>query len=211
MKGFMPATSREAEDPAQEAATSYFETRSGDSSPRCRQDSLAPISPITVDATKPLACVEAGLIPDHSFDTWTAAWDSAYERRVKMNHCYTPTSADTASSPTTDKTKRAKNTRPPLTGRLYVTDAEVKHFVFENRDSTNKAYESPESFLMPRRGSEVPSLVLSDVSSRDSGLEDLEEGEEESDGEEVSKLTEVEEKRVGRILVAPVGEDLEVS
>ena len=75
---------------------------------------------------------------------------------------------------------------------------------------------------MPRRGSEVPSLVLSDVSSRDSGLEDLEEGDEESD-EEVkvvvndegklqvdAEMTKSGEKRFGRILVAPVIEDSEV-
>ncbi|KAG9644365.1 hypothetical protein KCU95_g10476, partial [Aureobasidium melanogenum] len=67
MKGFTPATSREAHD-AGELMKPSFDESSRDPS-RSRQDSLAPISPITQDATKPLAYVEAGLIPDHSFDT----------------------------------------------------------------------------------------------------------------------------------------------
>lgn len=182
MKGFTPAASREAHA-AGELTKPSFDESSRDLS-RSRQDSLAPISPITQDATKPLAYVEAGLIPDHSFDTWTAAWDSAYERRVKTtHHCAFPTSPTSisTSSPTTEKRKRTRNTRPPLTGRLSVTDAEVKRFVFGDREDRKRGYESPESFLVPRRGSEVPSLVFSEGSGRDSGLDDLEEGDEESD------------------------------
>lgn len=225
MRGFTPVQSQQAEA-AEEAANAYFDESSSEPSPRSRQDSLAPISPITADATKPLACVEAGLIPDHSFDTWTAAWDSAYERRVKTNHhCATPVTLPTSTSSitsTSEKRKRTKNSRPPLTGRLSVTDAEVKRFVFGDREDRKRGYESPESFLMPRRGSEVPSLVLSDVSSRDSGLEDLEEGDEESDevlgivvkdeekAEHSLGLRETREKRSARVLVAPVISEPEV-
>lgn len=62
----------------------------------------------------------------------------------------------------------------------------------------------------------MPSLVLSDVSSRDSGLEDLEEGDEESDEETSNAVCEEEkaklnvgvknakEKKFARIYVAPV-------
>lgn len=225
MKEFTPVQSHRAEA-AEQAANAYFDEPSSEPSPRSRQDSLAPISPITADATKPLACVEAGLIPDHSFDTWTAAWDSAYERRVKTNHhCATPVTLPTSTSitSTSEKRKRAKNSRPPLTGRLSVTDSEVKRFVFGDREDRKRGYESPESFLMPRRGSEVPSLVLSDVSSRDSGLEDLEEEDEES-AEELSivvreeekaehslRMQERREKRSARVLVAPVLPEPEVT
>lgn len=221
MKGFAPVASREAYD-AGERTNSYSSQHSKDPS-RSRQDSLAPISPIIHDATKPLAYVEAGLIPDHSFDTWTATWDSAYERRVKStHHCTTPTSTSPTSA-TTEKRKRTSNSRPPLTGRLSVTDADVKRFVFGDREDRKRGYTSPESFLVPRRGSEVPSLVFSEGSSRDSGLGDLEE-EEESDEEgrivrsdETKgecglgvKTTEQKEKRVARVFVAPVVEDTEV-
>lgn len=218
MKGFASVQPHQAQA-AEEAANAYFDEPSREPSPRSRQDSLGPISPITTDATKPLACVEAGLIPDHSFDTWTAAWDSAYERRVKTNHhCATPATLPTStstSSKTAEKRKCARKTRPPLTGRLSVTDAEVKRFVFGDREDRKRGYESPESFLVPRRGSEVPSLVLSDVSSRDSGLEDLEEEEEEVDeeyravvnGEGKAELGlgmgKEREKRFARVFVAP--------
>ncbi|CAD0089771.1 unnamed protein product [Aureobasidium vineae] len=187
MKGFTPAAP--GPEDLQQTANSYFDEQNNQPSPRSRQDSLAPISPITQDATKPLACVEAGLIPDHSFDTWTAAWDSAYERRINTyHHCPSPTSAtfpsssapsNSTSSTTSEKKKRTKSTRPPLTGRLSVTNAEVKRFVFGDREDKKRGFESPEAFLMPRRDSEVPSLVLSEVSSRDSGLEDLDEGDED--------------------------------
>ncbi|KAK6000113.1 hypothetical protein QM012_004101 [Aureobasidium pullulans] len=226
LRGFTPATTHEAQT-TQQTAESYFEQKNKNGpDTRSRQDSLTPISPITQkDATKPLACVEAGLIPDHSFDTWTAAWDSAYEQRVKTNqNCAIPISPLTPSFPSstreTGTRKRTRNTRLPLTGRLSVTDAELKHFVFGDREDDSRARhcESPEAFLMPRRGSEVPSLVLSDVSSRDSGLEDLEEeegeeGEEGESEEEMKILVDDEEaksqfgareKMVSRVFVAPV-------
>ncbi|KAG9520444.1 hypothetical protein KCV07_g4280, partial [Aureobasidium melanogenum] len=229
MKGFTPAVSCKAQD-VREPAESRLNEHSRNPS-RSRQDSLAPISPIASDATKPLAHVEAGLIPDHSFDTWTAAWDSAYERRVKTtHHCASPTFptsqtlTSTPTSPTKEQRKRTRNTRPPLTGRLSVTDADVKRFVFGDRKDRRSGYESPESFLVPRRGSEVPSLVFSEGSSRDSGLEDLEEGDEESDEEvrvEINSEGKEErglrmdkegqnEKRFARVFVAPVVEHPEV-
>ncbi|THW10746.1 hypothetical protein D6D02_09260 [Aureobasidium pullulans] len=175
---------------------------------RTRQDSASPGSPI--DCTKPLARVEDGLIPDHSFDTWSDAWDNAYERRVATMHKPAPTTSIVSSDSSAKPTR--KHTRPPLTGRLSVTDAEVRDFVFAQSGEKKRGFESPEGFLIPRcdtrRGSEVPSLV-SEVSSRSSALEDLEEGDEESDDElDVGVLGQVkgvdgEAKRWGKVFVRP--------
>ncbi|KAG9688398.1 hypothetical protein KCU76_g9642, partial [Aureobasidium melanogenum] len=150
LKGFAPVASRETHD-AGTRTNSYSSEHSKDPS-RSRQDSLAPISPITSDATKPLAYVEAGLIPDHSFDTWTATWDSAYERRVKSTHHCASLTSPTPTMP--EKRKLSSNTRPPLTGRLSVTDVDVKRFVSGDREDRKRGYESPESFLVPRRDTE---------------------------------------------------------
>ncbi|CAD0114901.1 unnamed protein product [Aureobasidium uvarum] len=222
MKAFTPAAPHSKD--SGRAAESYFAERNKQPSPRSRQDSLTPILPIKQDATKPLACVEAALIPDHSFDTWTAAWDSAYERRINIyHHCPSPTSTSFSSSSapstptssaTSEKRKRTRSTRPPLAGRLSVTDAEVKRFVFGDREDRKRGFESPEAFLIPRRGSEVPSLVLSEVSSRDSELEDLDEGDEDEEMqaeiEELGRAKMAEEKEFTRLAVAPVVVNAEV-
>jgi hypothetical protein len=165
------------------------------SSERSRQDSVLP-SPTEIDGTKPLACVEKGLVPDHSSDTWTAVWDDAYEQRIDAYNCFPcPSSYEKrlahiallSASPVTaaEKTERRKSSRgsrPPLSSSFSVTDAEVKTFVFGNHGTGG--HESPEAFLRPgssRRGSEVPSLVPSLVSSESSGLEDLEEEREDEE------------------------------
>jgi hypothetical protein len=170
---------------------------------RRRQDSVVP-SPSEIDGTKPLGFVEEGLVPDHSFDTWTAVWDTAYESRVNTYHhesasippsfCSTlppGTSAPLSlgsTLPTTERRSSSKSTRPPLSSQFSVTDAEVKAFVFGSREDRKRGHESPEVILRPkiyRRGSEVPSLVTSE-SSRDSGLEDLE--EEAEKGEDIEEV-----------------------
>lgn len=104
-----------------------------------------------------------------------------------------------------------------------MTEADIKRFVSGDRVDRKRGYESPESFLVPRRDSRVPSLAFSEGSSRDSGLEDLEE-EDESD-EEVRvggsderkgkcdlgmKKTGKKEKRFARVFVAPVVEGPEI-
>lgn len=161
-------------------------------SERSRQDYVLP-SPIEIDGPKPLACVEEGLIPDHSSDTWTAVWDDAYEQRIDAYNCFPcPLSQESrltrnaliSASPMTSAEKRerrksSRGSRSPLSSSFSVTDAEVRAFVFGNRRTGG--HESPEAVLRPessRRRSEVPSLVPSLVSSESSGLEDLDEEEE---------------------------------
>lgn len=213
MRIFNPANCHDAESDRL-AKTSYE---------RSRQDSVVPTL-TEIDGTKPLACVEEGLIPDHRDDTWTAVWDTAYERRkdvsdhpfscplAKDTTSYTEfsgpsPSATSASSPSAsapalaERRRSPRSTRPPLSSSFTVTDTEIKAFIFENRRT--ERFESPEAFLVPkinRKASEVPSLVPSLVSSdgsQESGLEDLEERREE---EEKEGLEEVETpgKEVGR-------------
>lgn len=108
-----------------------------------------------------------------------------------------------------------------MTGRLSVSDAEVKRFCFSQGEKRQreKSFESPEGFLVPsiagtgltRRTSEVPSLVHSEGSSRIE-LEDLEEVSDEDgedrrcgiDGERGLEIRSEEEKRWGRVWVRPV-------
>jgi hypothetical protein len=185
MRGFEPAL----------ACDTDSEKSTNPSSERSRQDSVLP-SPTEIDGTKPLACVEKGLVPDHSSDTWTAVWDDAYEQRIDTYNCFPcPSSYERrlariallSVSPMTaaEKTERRKSSRgsrPPLSSSFSVTDAEVKAFVFGNHRTGG--HESAEAFLRPgssRRGSEVPSLVPSLVSSESSGLEDLEEKREDEE------------------------------
>jgi len=185
MRGFALTTSHN-QGPGDSAKTS---------TERTRQDSVVP-TPTEIDGTKPLACVEQGLIPDHRNDTWTAVWNTAYERRKDTddfpspclftkeilpldNIAAAPGKATTASR-TTERRRSSRSSRPPMSSSFSVTDAEIKAFIFEDRRA--EGYESPEAFLRPkstRRGSEVPSLVPSPVTSEGSGLEDLEEKEEE--------------------------------
>jgi hypothetical protein len=115
MKGFSPAISCNTEQ----------EERINEARERARQDSVVP-SPTEIDGTKPLGFVEEGLVPDHSFDTWTAVWDTAYESRVKTYHyrSASPSSfsaspsgtshSTTCASPTTERRGGSTNTRPPL-------------------------------------------------------------------------------------------------
>jgi len=201
MRGFASATSHT--QGSEEAANTSIE--------RTRQDSVVP-TPTEIDGTKPLACVEEGLIPDHRNDTWTAVWDTAYERRKDADDFPSPCLFAKETSPldniaaapgfaapasrTTERRKSSRSSRPPLSSSFSVTDAEIKAFIFENRRT--EGCESPEAFLRPksmRRGSEVPSLVPSLVTSEGSGLEDLEEKEEE--GETIEE-PETPGKEVGR-------------
>ncbi|KAI5208969.1 hypothetical protein E4T39_01134 [Aureobasidium subglaciale] len=199
-----PTTStnhQEASNTDPESSFSSFENaQAREMDPRPRQDSLTPSSP------KPLACVDAGLIPDHSFDTWTAIWDTAYEARVEACHTYHPPSTPGLTrSHTAPVLNHKKRTRFPLAGRLAVTDADIKKFVFGDAKDRKRGYQGPEDFLTPsRRGSEVPSLVRSEGSCESGGLEDLEEleeGEERSESEvevEIGMNVHVNEKRKGR-------------
>ncbi|KEQ68124.1 hypothetical protein M436DRAFT_68417 [Aureobasidium namibiae CBS 147.97] len=174
------------------------------STERTRQDSVVP-TPTAIDGTEPLACVEQGLIPDHRNDTWTAVWDTAYERRKNPDDCAFPyqlykealpldniaaaPGPGTTAPRTTQRRRSSRNSRPPLSSSFTVTDAEIRAFIFENCRA--EGYESPEAFLRPkstRRGSEVPSLVPSLVTSEGSGLEDLEEKEEEGEAVEQVKM-----------------------
>jgi hypothetical protein len=192
MKHFTPTTSCNAEP----------EKITKTSSERIRQDSLVP-TPTEIAGTKPLACVKEGLIPDHRNDTWTAVWDIAYERRLDaysgappcLSHRETSPSSKTIASLqpatttilATERRESSRSSRPPLSSSFSVTDAEIKAFIFENRRA--EGFEYPETFLLPksdRKGSEVPSLVPSLVASESSGLEDLEEKEEE--GETVTQV-----------------------
>lgn len=213
LKNFDPATS----------CTREAETVAKNCHERSRQDSLV-LTFTEIDGSRPLARVEEGLIPDHRNDTWTAVWDTAYERRKDAHECPfpCPLAKDTTSStkfpgsaspaastspPTTptiatSQAKRpSRSSRPPLSSSFSVTDAEIRAFIFENRKT--KDHESPEAFLVPksnRKGSEVPSIVPSLVSSEDSqesGLEDLEKKREE---EEKEGLEEVEApgKQIGK-------------
>jgi len=186
LRHFNPANCRDPE--AREVTKTSTE--------RTRQDSVVP-TPTEIDGTKPLACVEQGLIPDHRNDTWTAVWDTAYERRKDADDCLLsglftkenlPSDNITAPGPVTtvvrmaERRKSSRSSRPPLSSSFSVTDAEIKAFIFEDRRV--EGYQSPEAFLRPksmRRGIEVPSLMPSLVTSEGSGLEDLEEKEEESE------------------------------
>ncbi|KAI5249713.1 hypothetical protein E4T42_05182 [Aureobasidium subglaciale] len=164
---------------------------------RTRQDSVTPSSP-----TKPLARVPAGLIPDHSFDTWTATWETAYD----ATHFANPPSPSPGitRSFTVPALSSKKRTRPPLTGRLSVTDAEIKKFVFGDREDSKRGFRGPEEFLVPekeRRGSEVPSLVRSEGSCGSGGLENLEEGSEGEGEGKVEVELESDEKTKGRVFV----------
>lgn len=171
-------------------------------------------TPTEIAGTKPLACVEQGLIPDHRNDTWTAVWDTAYERRKDADDFPSPclftketlspnniVAAPGLAAPAprpTERRKSSRNSRPPLSSSFSVTDAEIKAFIFEDRRA--EGYESPEAFLRPkstRRGSEVPSLVPSLVTSEGNGLEDLGEREEEGEGE-VIEVRERPGREVGK-------------
>jgi hypothetical protein len=188
---------------------------------RKRQDSVVP-EVEGIDGTKPLkACVEEGLVPDHRDDTWSAVWETAYEERRSAYHLPSSSSTSTtATSPasispsanstlSTTKTTRPKvsrPSRPPLTGRLSVTDAEIKAFIFGHSEENRKrSHESPEAFLRhrgERRGSEVPSLVSSLVynegSCCESRLEVLVEGDVEQEQEEEQGAGHVREAKDGR-------------
>ena len=189
-------------------------TKSLSGSERSRQDSVVPMMNED-DLRKPMGFVEEGLVPDHSNDTWTPVWDFAYETRVRAYHgsstsvsvsptsdnfCAalpTPTFSPPACSGTTRQPrKNSKISRPPLSSRFLVTDAEIKAFIFDNHERRGR-YESPEAFLRPkikRRESVVPSLV----GSEDSGLEDLkEEGEEGEEQEQEKEDVGVEMKSSG--------------
>ncbi|KAI5276095.1 hypothetical protein E4T47_00807 [Aureobasidium subglaciale] len=196
-------TNQETSQMAPRASFSSFENaQARDLDLRTRQDSLTPSSP-----TKPLARVPAGLIPDHSFDTWTATWETAYDA-AHITNLPSPSPGITRSF-TAPALNPKKRTRPPPTGRLSVTDAEIKKFVFADREDRKRGFRGPEEFLVPekeRRGSEVPSLVRSEGSCGSGGLEDLEEGsEEEGEGNvEVGLEVEVDEKRKGRVFVRDV-------
>lgn len=100
-----------------------------------------------------------------------------------------------------------------MAGRLSVTDADVKKFCSSQREGAGREFESSEGFLMPaqRRPSEAPSLVFSEVSSRGTELEDLEElseCESERQGEKEDKVVlrkrDGETKRWGKVFVEPV-------
>jgi hypothetical protein len=211
---------------------------------RKRQDSVVP-EVDGIDGSKPLkACVDEGSVPDHRDDTWSAVWETAYEERRRVYHCGSASPASTPSSPssttlaspastsalpTPPGIKPSRPSRPPLTGRLSVIDAEIKAFIFGIPEQNRKrSHESPEAFLRPRgerRGSEVPSLVFSEGSCCESGLEDLEEVEEGENTEEAGEGTgglrdgrderdvwwEVKaEKKAGRVGVVPATLDAEV-
>jgi hypothetical protein len=151
MKGFPPAISCKTE---KEEVKEMGERR--------RQDSVV-LSPTEIDGTKPLGFVEDGLVPDHSFDTWTAVWDTAYESRVNAYHHdsvpLSSSSSNTSSNSTPSTTsiasamerrKSSKRTRPPLSSHFSVTDAEGKAFVFGDREDRKRGHESPEAFLRGR-------------------------------------------------------------
>jgi hypothetical protein len=185
-----------------DAETDYLANTLGTPKESTRQDSVVP-SPTEIDGSKPLARVEEGLVPDHRDDTWSAVWENAYEERRRVYHCdsasptfsfplsassptsTSPSPTTTFTSSTTERRRSSRSSRPPLTGRLSVTDAEIKAFVFGTPETNRKrSHESPEAFLRPRaerRGSEVPSLVFSEGSCGESGLEDLEEEVEEGE------------------------------
>jgi hypothetical protein len=248
MKSFCPAGSCDAE-------TEWKSRIDGGEKERKRQDSVVPEVVGGIDGTKPLkACVEEGLVPDHRDDTWSAVWETAYEERRRVYHCdsrsassfhfpsvtpasstsTSPSTTSTSTSSTTQTRRSSRSSRPPLTGRLSVTDAEIKAFVFGTPEQSRKrSHESPEAFLRPRgerRGSEVPSLVFSEGSCGESGLEDLEEVEEQAEEEGIEGVRSVSggrdgkdvgdgrdvwweikaEKRVGKVRIVPAILDAEV-